>query len=65
MTLDQVLRGPGVLETENVEIPVEAAWTALQKALKAALKQFVQMRRREGDALAADLRTRALAIRRA
>src|SRR5476651_1569776 len=32
ITLDQVLRGPGVIDSENVEIAVEAAWPALQKA---------------------------------
>lgn len=64
ITLDQVLRGPGVLESENVEIATEKAWPALQKALKAALDQFVKMRKREGEALAADLRSRALALQR-
>ena len=38
VTLDQVLRGPGILDSETVEIDVEAAWTALQKALQAALE---------------------------
>jgi len=60
--LDQVLRGPGVLDSENVELDTEAVWPALQKALKAALEQFVQMRKREGKALAADLLSRSLAI---
>jgi uncharacterized protein (TIGR00255 family) len=64
ITLDQVLRGPGVLESQDDEIPPEKAWPALQKALRAALKQFVQMRRREGIALAADLRARAGAIQK-
>jgi uncharacterized protein (TIGR00255 family) len=64
ITLDQVLRGPGVLESENVEIAADKAWPALQKALKVALDQFVKMRKREGEALAADLRSRALALQR-
>jgi len=64
VTLDQVLRGPGVLDSENVEIPTDIAWTALQKALQAALEQFVQMRKREGKALAADLRNRVLGIQK-
>jgi len=62
VTLDQVLRGPGILDSENAEIDTDAAWPPLQKALKAALEQFVQMRKREGKALAADLLTRSLAI---
>jgi uncharacterized protein (TIGR00255 family) len=64
VTLDQVLRGAGVLDSENLEIETEAAWPALHKALKAALDQFVKMRKKEGDALAADLRKRVLSIQR-
>ncbi len=64
ITLEQVLRGPGVLESGAEEIDVEAAWPHVRKALQAALKRFVQMREREGKALAADLRRRADAIRR-
>ncbi len=64
ITLDQVLRGPGVLDSENAEIETEAAWPALQKALKAALDQFVKMRKKEGEALSADLRKRTLAIQK-
>lgn len=64
ITLDQVLRGSGVLDSENVELAAEPAWPALRKALQIALKQFVQMRQQEGRALAADLRNRALAIQK-
>src|ERR1700727_70614 len=64
ITLDQVLRGPGVLDSEKVEIATETAWPALKKALKAALDQFVRMRKQEGEALAADLRKRVLAIQK-
>jgi uncharacterized protein (TIGR00255 family) len=64
ITLDQVLRGPGVLDSENAEIETETAWPALKKALKAALDQFVKMRKQEGEALAADLRKRVLAIQK-
>ncbi len=64
ITLDQVLRGPGVLDAENVEIETETAWPPLRKALKAALDQFVKMRQSEGEALAVDLRKRTLAIQK-
>ena len=64
ITLDQVLRGPGVLDSENVEIATETAWPALRKALDAALEQFIKMRKREGEALATDLRSRTLAIQK-
>src|SRR5277367_3912640 len=64
ITLDQVLRGPGVLDSESVEIETEEAWPALKKALGAALDQFVKMRQKEGEALAVDLRKRVLAIQK-
>ena len=64
VTLDQVLRGPGVLDSENVEIDTDEAWPALKKALKLALEAFVKMRQDEGAALAADLRKRTLAIQK-
>jgi uncharacterized protein (TIGR00255 family) len=64
VTLDQVLRGPGVLDSETAEIDADAAWPAVKKALKTALEQFVKMRQQEGDALAADLRKRTLAIQK-
>lgn len=64
ITLDQVLRGPGVLDSDTAEIETEVAWPALQKALKAALEQFVKMRKKEGEALSADLRKRILSIQR-
>jgi uncharacterized protein (TIGR00255 family) len=64
ITLDQVLRGEGVLDSENTEIETELAWPALQRALKAALDQFIKMRKREGETLAADLRKRVLAIQK-
>jgi uncharacterized protein (TIGR00255 family) len=64
LTLDQVLRGPGVLESENVEMAKEAVWPALHQALQEALAQFVRMRQREGRALATDLRGRVRAIQK-
>jgi uncharacterized protein (TIGR00255 family) len=64
ITLDQVLRGPGVLDSETAEIETDEAWPALKKALKIALEQFVKMRKSEGEALAADLRKRVLAIQK-
>ncbi|HEV3272652.1 MAG TPA: YicC/YloC family endoribonuclease [Candidatus Methylacidiphilales bacterium] len=64
ITLDQVLRGPGVVDSEDTEIATETAWPALKKALKGALEQFVKMRKAEGESLAADLRKRVLAIQK-
>jgi len=64
VTLDHVLRGPGVIDSDDIEIDTDEAWPPLGKALKAALEQFVKMRQQEGEALAADLRKRTLAIQR-
>jgi uncharacterized protein (TIGR00255 family) len=64
VTLEHVLRGPGVLEAEKQEPDVEAIWKELRKALQVALKHFVQMREREGKTLAADLRARTLSIQK-
>jgi len=64
VTLEQVLRGPGVLASDEAEVSTTEAWPVLQKALHGALKQFVQMRKREGLALAADLRTRVALIQK-
>jgi uncharacterized protein (TIGR00255 family) len=64
VTLDHVLRGPGVVDSDDFEIDTDEAWIALGKALKTALEQFVKMRQKEGEALAADLRKRTLAIQK-
>jgi uncharacterized protein (TIGR00255 family) len=64
ITLEQVLRGAGVLDSDDDEVDIEAAWLAMHKALKMALGQFVKMRKSEGEALAADLRKRTLAIQK-
>jgi len=64
VTLDQVLRGPGVIDSDDVEVDCDDAWTPLRKALDTALEQFVKMRQKEGEALAADLRKRTLSIQK-
>ena len=42
ITLDHVLRGPGVIDSDDVEIDTDDAWPALGKALKSALDQVNQ-----------------------
>ena len=64
ITLDHLLKGPGVLDSEGVEIAIETAWPSVKKALDTALKQFVDMRKREGKALALDLRARTFALQK-
>jgi uncharacterized protein (TIGR00255 family) len=63
VTLDHLLRVPGVIETSSVVSDAEAAWPELQKALKAALRELVAMREREGAHLEKDLRGRIDALK--
>ena len=65
VTLDQLARAPGVLQTD-AELAVEADfWPAVKQALKEALAQMVRMREREGAHLAKDLARRMALMRRA
>ena len=64
VTLDQLARAPGVLQTDE-ELAVEADfWPAVDKALRKALGQMVKMREREGAHLAQDLDQRILLMRK-
>lgn len=64
VTLDLILRGPGVLgEAERVELDAETLWPGLQKALRQSLDDLLTMRRREGAALAKDLKKRIKYLR--
>ena len=58
ITVDQLLRVPGVLQTESSGLDPELVWPTLQKAVKQALKELVAMREREGAHLVDDLRAR-------
>jgi uncharacterized protein (TIGR00255 family) len=58
VTLDQLARAPGVLQTDEELAVEEDLWPAVEKALKQALSQMVRMREREGAHLARDLARR-------
>ena len=63
VTLDQLARAPGVLQTDE-ELAVEQdLWPAMERALKQALSQMVKMREREGAHLAQDLAKRIAIMR--
>jgi uncharacterized protein (TIGR00255 family) len=64
VTLDQLARAPGVLQTDEELAVEEDLWPAVEKALKQALAQMVQMRQREGAHLAQDLAKRIAVMRR-
>ena len=65
VTLDLLLRAPGVIQTSEAMGDAESLWPAIQKALRTALDAMIKMREREGAHLARDLRGRIDAIRQA
>ncbi len=58
VTLDQVLRAPGVFQTDEELAGTEDLWPAVEKALTQALTALLKMREREGAHLAKDLTAR-------
>ena len=65
VTLDHLLRAPGVLQTDEELSDAEDFWPAIAKALDQALDQLMKMRIREGAHLAGDLKRRMGTLRRA
>lgn len=64
VTLDQLVRAPGVFQTDEELAGAENLWPAVEKALKQALMALVSMRRREGAHLAEDLCRRVARMRK-
>jgi uncharacterized protein (TIGR00255 family) len=58
VSLDQILRAPGVFQTDEELVDAESVWPVVEKALKQALAALVKMREREGAHLAEDLALR-------
>lgn len=56
--IEALLRLPDIIVCNDVTQDAERVWPALQTALRMALEQFLDMRRTEGQALAADIRQR-------
>ena len=65
VTLDLLLRSPGVLQADADIGDAEDFWPAVNKALQTALASLLKMRSREGAHLAKDLRTRMNTIQKA
>lgn len=65
VTLDQLIRAPGVLQTDEELVEAEQIWPVIDKALKQALAGLVKMREREGAHLAQDLAARITVMRKA
>lgn len=64
VTLDQLVRAPGVFQTDEQLAETENLWPAVDKALRAALTALVTMREREGAHLAKDLGARIGVMRK-
>ena len=58
ISMDAILRAPGVLESEPETGDAEVVWPALSGALGMAMQQMVRMRNLEGANLQADLAAR-------
>jgi uncharacterized protein (TIGR00255 family) len=65
VTLDQLVRAPGVFQTDEQLAEEEDFWPAVQKALKQGLAALLAMREREGLHLAQDLAARVGIMRKA
>ena len=65
LSLDLLVRAPGVLETDSEVGDAEAFWPAVNKALQQGLAMLVKMRTREGANLKKDLCERIGALRKA
>ena len=64
VTLDVLVRAPGVLQSNDDVDESEALWPPLEKALDKALTDLVKMREREGAHLAKDLQKRIATLRK-
>jgi uncharacterized protein (TIGR00255 family) len=64
VTLDHILRAPGVVQTEEGIADAEDFWPPMHKALREALQQMLRMREREGAHLEKDLRMRMGLVRK-
>ena len=65
VTLEALMRAPGVLEVEEDAADTDTYWPTVQTALLQGLDALVKMREREGEHLAADLAARIELIRAA
>lgn len=64
LTMNGLLRLPGVVEVEDPGADAESLWPAVESALGHALTALLRMREREGRHLAKDLRARIALMRK-
>lgn len=65
ITIETILRAPGVLRMSDEQTTVDDAWPHVETALRDALRELVGMREREGKHLAKDLIKRLKLVREA
>jgi len=65
LSIDTILRAPGVLQQAEEVLEVDALWPTLRKALRLALVNLLAMRAREGAILKKDLKKRVGLMKRA
>ena len=58
LTLDTILRAPGVMKLAETTVDAEAVWPSVETALRKAVAGLVKMREKEGKFLADDLGVR-------
>lgn len=64
VSLDHLIRAPGVFQTDEQLVQAEDFWPAVSKALRQALNALLKMRSREGAHLAQDLSGRIQTMRK-
>lgn len=64
VTLDQIVRAPGVFQSDEELVEADKIWPAVEKALREALAALLKMREREGAHLAEDLAARVSIMRK-
>ena len=65
VSLDQIIRAPGVFQSDEELVEGETVWPIVEQAVKQALAALVKMREREGLHLARDLAARIGVMREA
>jgi uncharacterized protein (TIGR00255 family) len=63
ITIETIMRAPGVLRVPEDAIVVDNAWPHLEESLSSALEDLIRMREREGKHLAKDLIKRLKVVR--
>lgn len=63
ISIETVLRAPGVLRVAEEAAPIDEAWPHVEAALRQSLGELIKMREREGKHLAKDLVKRLKVVR--